>query len=53
MVYALVRVPLQPLGGVIADLTTPLRAIVILGGIFLAGAIIIHLLEAPISENNK
>jgi predicted MFS family arabinose efflux permease len=53
MVYALVRVPLQPLGGVIADLTTPLRAVVILGGIFLTGAIIIHLWEAPINENTE
>jgi MFS family permease len=53
MVYALVRVPLQPFGGAIADLTTPLRAVVILGGIFLAGATIIHLWEAPINEKNR
>jgi MFS family permease len=53
MVYALVRVPLQPFGGAIADLTSPLRAVVILGGIFLSGAIVIHLWEAPINEKNR
>lgn len=50
MVYALVRVPLQPFGGWIADFTTPLLAVSSLGTFFLVEFIIIDFWEAPASE---
>lgn len=49
MAYALVRLPMNPLGGAIADLTTPTVALAALGGIFLIGAAAIALLE-PIGQ---
>lgn len=53
MVYALVRVPLQPIGGWIADLTSPLLAVSSLGMFFLVGFTVIHFWEAPASETTE
>lgn len=50
MVYALVRLPLKPLSGVIADVTTPIVAMAALGVLFLLGAVVVHLWEAPVSK---
>ncbi len=47
MAYALFRIPLQPIGGRIADVSGPLFAIVALGGLFLAGFALVHLVESP------
>lgn len=47
MVFALARIPLQPIGGFIADVQTPLVAVAALGGIALGGFAIIFLWETP------
>lgn len=47
MVYALVRLPLKPLGGYAADVTSPLVAVAGLGGAFLVVAAVIYVWEAP------
>lgn len=47
MVYALVRLPLKPLIGVVADVGTPLVAVAVLGGLFLACGFVLYALEAP------
>lgn len=52
MVYALVRVPMQPLAGLVADLATPTVAVAALGGAFLAGLVLVHLWEAPVAGAN-
>jgi MFS family permease len=53
MVYALVRIPLQPFGGWIADFTSPIIAVSSLSTLFLGGFAIIHFWEAPASEMNE
>jgi MFS family permease len=50
MVYALVRIPIKPLSGLVADVTTPIVAMAALGVTFLLGAVVIHLWEAPASD---
>lgn len=47
MVFALVRIPLQPLAGRVADVADPLVAVVVLGAVFLGGFLAIHVLESP------
>lgn len=42
MVYALVGLPLKPLSGFIADLTSPIVAVGALGTLFLCGGVVIH-----------
>ncbi|ELZ80430.1 MFS transporter (plasmid) [Haloferax larsenii] len=51
MAYALVRVPLKPLTGVVADATAPLTALACLGGLFLACAAVVWLWETPVGDS--
>ena len=50
MAYALVRLPMKPLSGVVADATTPIVAVAALGGAFLLGGTIVVLWETPVSD---
>jgi MFS family permease len=50
MVYALARLPLKPLSGVVADATTPIVAMAALGVSFLAGMVVIYFWEMPASD---
>ncbi len=50
MVYALVRLPIKPLSGVVADVTTPIVATAVLGASFLFGAVVLYVWEAPASD---
>ncbi|UTF52582.1 MFS transporter [Natronosalvus rutilus] len=50
MGYALVRVPLKPLAGFVADLTSPITLLALLGGGFLAFALPLVALRSPIPE---
>ncbi|SIR80970.1 Major Facilitator Superfamily protein [Haladaptatus litoreus] len=50
MVYALVRLPLKPLVGVVADVRTPLVALAALGCFFLACVVVFHTLESPVGS---
>ncbi|WP_233274810.1 MFS transporter [Haladaptatus cibarius] len=50
MVYALVRLPLKPLVGVVADVRTPLVALAALGGFLLACVVVFYALESPVSS---
>ncbi|EMA41971.1 MFS transporter [Halococcus hamelinensis] len=50
MAYALVRLPMKPLSGVVADATTPIAAVAALGGVFLLGGTIVVLWETPVSD---
>jgi hypothetical protein len=52
MVYALVRLPLKPLSGVVADATTPIVAMAALGVSFLVGMAVIYLWEMPASDTD-
>lgn len=50
LVYALVRVVLQPVGGVVADRRSPLWGFAALGGLFLVVAVAVFVVEAPAAE---
>lgn len=50
MVYALVRLPLKPLSGVVADVTTPITAMATLGILLLFGVVVVQFWEAPASD---
>lgn len=50
LVYALVRVPLGPIAGAVADFTAPIPASAFLGAGFLGGATVIHLWETPAGD---
>jgi MFS family permease len=50
MVYALARVPLQPLGGAVADSYSPIAALAALGAIAIAGFTVIYFWEPPAVE---
>jgi hypothetical protein len=50
LLFALFRVPLQPLGGVVADATSPITAVAALAGLFVVAAVLLHLWEAPASR---
>lgn len=50
MVYALARLPLKPLSGVVADVRTPLVALAALGGFFLLGGLLLYIVEAPVAD---
>lgn len=49
LLFALFRVPLQPIGGFIADETSPITAVASLVGLFLIVALVLHLWEPPAS----
>lgn len=51
MAYALVRVPMQPFTGVIADLASPTIAVAALSVVFLVGFVVVHAWEAPATES--
>lgn len=51
LVYALVRLPLRPVVGAVADLTAPIPATASLGAGFLLGAIVIYFWEAPADDS--
>ncbi len=53
MVYALVRLPLKPLSGVVADARTPILAFAVLGGLFLACGVVLYALEAPVESTEN
>lgn len=50
LVYALARVVLQPVGGVVADRRSPLWGFAALGGLFLVVAVAVFVVEAPAAE---
>lgn len=50
MVYALVRLPLQPVGGVVADALSPIVAFAALGGLLLVIAAFVYAWEAPATD---
>ncbi|MEZ3145594.1 MFS transporter [Halobaculum sp. MBLA0143] len=50
LVYALVRIVLQPVGGVVADRRSPLWGFAALGGLFLVVAVAVFVVEAPAAE---
>ena len=50
MAYALFRLPLKPLSGVVADLSTPILAVAALGGFFLLSAVVLYVVEAPVGK---
>ena len=50
MSYAVVRAPLKPLTGAVADFTTPLGAVGALGGGFLLAGTVLILVAAPVVE---
>ncbi|WP_135823566.1 MFS transporter [Halorussus ruber] len=50
MVYALVRLPLQPIGGVVADAMSPVVAFAALGGLLLGTAVLVYVWEAPATD---
>ena len=50
LVYALVRLPLRPVVGAVADLTAPIPATASLGAGFLLGTIIIYFWETPAND---
>jgi MFS family permease len=50
MVYALVRLPLQPIGGVVADALSPVVAFAALGGLLLGTAVVVYVWEAPATD---
>lgn len=51
LVYALVRVVLQPVGGVIADRRSPLWGFAALGGLFLIVALVVFAVERPAADS--
>lgn len=54
MVYALFRIPLQPIGGYVAEVTSPVIAVASLVGLFVAGAVLLHVWEPPaVSASNR
>ncbi|GAA0231810.1 MFS transporter [Halobacterium noricense] len=53
MMYALVRFPLKPLSGVVADIRTPLVALAVLGSLFLVCGIVFYTLESPVGSVEK
>lgn len=48
MIYALLRVPLTPTAGVIADRAGPLVGVAALGVLFLVGAVVVFAVESPV-----
>lgn len=50
LLFALFRIPLQPVGGVVADATSPITAVAALVGLFVIAAVLLHLWEAPASS---
>lgn len=50
MAYALVRLPMKPLSGVVADATMPIVAVALLGGAFLLGGTVVTLWETPAGD---
>ncbi|WP_321111913.1 MFS transporter [Halorussus salinisoli] len=50
MAYALVKLPLYLLGGVVADATSAVVAVGVLGGVFLAGIAAVRTLASPVGE---
>ncbi|WP_227375222.1 MFS transporter [Haladaptatus halobius] len=50
MVYALVRLPLKPLAGVVADATAPLVAVAALGGFFVLASVVVCAVETPVAD---
>ncbi|USZ69611.1 MFS transporter [Halorussus salilacus] len=48
MAYALVRLPLYLLGGVVADAATPVLAVGVLGAVFLAGVAVVRSVSSPV-----
>lgn len=48
MIYALLRVPLTPTAGVVADWTNPLVGVAALGVLFLVGATLVFAIESPV-----
>lgn len=53
LLFALFRIPLQPLGGSVADATSPIVAIAALVGLFLVVAVALNLWEAPASQTTE
>ncbi|EMA49872.1 MFS transporter [Halococcus salifodinae] len=53
LVYAVVRLPLRPVVGWIADLTAPIPATALLGGGFLASAAVIYRWGTPASTDSS
>lgn len=50
LVYALVRLPLGPIAGAVADFTAPIPATAFLGAGFLSGATVIYFWETPAGD---
>lgn len=50
MAYAVVRVPMQPFAGWIADHTAPIIAVAALAVVFLVWFVVVHVWEAPATE---
>jgi predicted MFS family arabinose efflux permease len=53
MAYALVRLPLYLLGGVVADATSALVAVGVLGGAFLAGIAVVRMVASPVGGRDS
>lgn len=51
MMYAVVRLPLKPLGGFVADHTSPIVAVAALGGFFLLSACVVYIWESPTADS--
>lgn len=49
MSYAVVRAPLKPLAGVVADASAPTTAVATLGVVFIAGAGVLFVLTTPVT----
>jgi MFS family permease len=53
MAYALVRLPLGLLGGVVADATSALVAVGVLGSMFLAGIAVVRVVASPVDGRDS
>ncbi|MFC7072406.1 MFS transporter [Halovenus rubra] len=49
MSYAVVRAPLKPLAGLVADVSTPVTAVAVLGVLFVVGAGILFAITTPLT----
>ncbi len=50
MVYALVRLPLVLVGGVLADAYAPILTVAVVGGFVLVGLVMVYRLESPVEK---
>lgn len=53
MVYAIVRLPLEPLAGTVADAFSPIAAFAALGGLLLGTAVFVYAWEAPATDSTE